>query len=216
MTVRDKVRLLLVDDHTLVREGIRSSLLRYPFISIVGEADNGKDAVRKCKQLGPDIVLMDLNMPAMSGLDAIPLIRKSYPETRVIALTVHDTKEYVLQVLRSGASGYVMKDTSPEELVRAIESVFRGDSFFSPAVSRILRDFIQSADQVADRPDEPVSGREKEVLKLIATGKTTKEVASHLNLSTRTVETYRVRLKRKLKARNLADLLNRAREQQLL
>jgi two-component system nitrate/nitrite response regulator NarL len=216
MRVSRRVKLLLVDDHALVREGIRSSLIRYPFIAVVGEAANGKEAVRKCKELRPDIVLMDLNMPEMSGLEATPLIRKNCPKTKIIVLTVHDTKEYVFQLLRSGAHGYVTKDTSPEELVRAIESVARGDSFFSPSVSRILHDFVQSTNEAAEPNEEPISGREKEVLQMIAGGKTSKEVASHLNLSTRTVETYRVRLKRKLKARNLAELLNHAREQQLL
>ena len=113
MSAPGKLKLLLADDHALVREGIRSSLVRYPFISIVGEAANGKEAVRKCRDLHPDIVLMDLNMPEMSGLEATPLIRKTCPETKIIVLTVHDTKEYVFRLLRSGAHGYVMKDTSP-------------------------------------------------------------------------------------------------------
>ena len=216
MTVPRKVKLLLVDDHPLVREGIRSSLTRYPFIAIVGEAANGREAVRQCKELHPDVVLMDLNMPEMGGLEATPLIRKSCPKTKVIALTVHNTKEYVLQLLRTGANGFVLKDTSPEELVRAIESVARGDAFFSPGVSRILSDFVQSTDGVAEKSVEPLSDREKEVLQMISDGKTSKEVASQLKLSARTVETYRVRLKRKLRARNLAELLKRAREQRLL
>ena len=216
MTVPRKVKLLLVDDHALVREGIRSSLTRYPFIAIVGEAANGKEAVRQCKELHPDVVLMDLNMPDMGGLEATPLIRKSCPKTKVIALTVHNTKEYVLQLLRTGANGFVLKDTSPEELVRAVESVARGEAFFSPGVSRILSDFVQSTDGVAEKSGEPLSDREKEVLQMISDGKTSKEVASQLKLSARTVETYRVRLKRKLRARNLAELLKRAREQRLL
>ena len=217
MRTPHKIKLLLVDDHTLLREGIRSSLVQYPFISVVGEAVNGRDSVRKCKELKPDIVLMDLNMPEMSGLEAIPLIQKSSPKAKIIVLTVHDTKEYVLRLLRLGAHGYVRKDTSPEELVRAIESVARGDAFFSPSISHILHEFVQSStdDQIAVN-EEPISGREKEVLQMIAEGKTSKEVAMELNLSTRTVETYRVRLKRKLNARNLAELLKHAREQRLL
>lgn len=212
-----KVKLLLVDDHALVREGIRSSLVHYPFISIVGEAANGREAIRKCRELAPDIVLMDLNMPEMGGLEATPLLRKQCPKTRVIALTVHDTKEYVFQLLRTGASGYVLKDTSPEELVRAIESVARGEAFFSPGISRILlQDFVQSGEAPAARDGEVLSQREREVLRFIDAGKTTKEVALQLKLSARTVETYRVRLKRKLKARNVAELLRHAREQGLL
>lgn len=215
-TRRAKVRLLLVDDHSLVREGIRASLVRYPSILVIGEAVNGREAVRKCRDLRPDIVLMDLNMPEMTGLEATPLIRKQCPDTKIIALTVHDRKEYVFRLLRSGADGYVMKDTSPEELMHAIESVLGGDAFFSPRVSRILHDFVKSADEPLENPEASVSEREKEVLKMISNGKTSKEIASELDISARTVETYRIRLKRKLKARNLAEMLNHAREQRLI
>jgi DNA-binding NarL/FixJ family response regulator len=217
VTVRRKIKLLLVDDHALVREGIRSSLVRYSALSVVGEAVNGKEAIRKSKELSPDIVLMDLNMPEMGGLEATPLIRKKCPRTKIIALTVHDTKEYVFQILRAGAHGYVLKDTSPEELVRAIEAVSRGEAFFSPGVSRILlQDYLKSAEKDHAANEPVLSDREQEVLQLIAQGQTSKEVAARLNLSARTVETYRVRMKRKLNARNIAELLKLAREQKLL
>jgi two-component system nitrate/nitrite response regulator NarL len=212
-----KLKLLLVDDHTLFREGIRSSLVHFPSIKPVGEAVNGKDALRKCKELRPDVVLMDLNMPEMSGLEATPLIREKFPETKIIVLTVHDSKEYIFKILRAGAHGYVLKDTSPEELARAIESVAQGGAFFSPGVSNVLlRDFVQAANPQETVRENELSGREQDVLRAIAQGKTTKEVATELNLSARTVETYRVRLKRKLNARNVAELLNHARKQQLL
>jgi DNA-binding NarL/FixJ family response regulator len=217
MKASAKVKLLLVDDHAIVREGIRSTLLRYPFISIAGEAGNGKEAVLKCKQLQPDIVLMDLNMPEMSGLEALPLLRKLCPRSKVIALTVHDNKEYVSQLLRRGASGYVLKDTSAEELVHAIKSVAAGGAFFSPRISSILlQDYTQTGEKPAC-PDEPqLSEREEDVLRRIASGETSKEVAAGLRLSVRTVETYRVRIKRKLKARNTAEMLKHARERKLL
>ncbi len=212
-----KITLLLADDHALVRQGIRSSLDRHPSIQIVGEAVNGAEAVRKSEQLLPDVVLMDLNMPEMSGLDATPAIRKKCPHTRVIALTVHDNKEYVFQVLRRGASGYVMKDTSPEELVRAIESVAQGDAYFSPRVSHILlEDYVRAASVDGAPAKTLLSDREQQVLQAIARGDTSKEMAARLNLSVRTVDTYRVRLKRKLNARNVAELLRCAREKQLL
>lgn len=216
MTQTAKVKLLLVDDHALVREGIRSSLVHYPSISIVGEAVNGREAIQKCRQLQPDVVLMDVNMPEMSGLDATPAIRKMLPGTKIIALTVHETKEYVFQILRRGAHGYVLKDTSPEELVRAIESVARGGAFFSPSVSHILLQNVQSPEPASSGERAELSEREREILQLIAAGKTTKEMAMGLKLSSRTVETYRVRLKRKLKARNVAELLKRAREERWL
>ena len=212
-----KLRLLLVDDHALVREGIRSSLVHFSSIQPVGEAANGKEALRKCKELRPDVVLMDLNMPEMNGLEATALIREKFPETKIIALTVHDNKEYIFKILRAGAHGYVLKDTSPEELVRAIESVARGGAFFSPAVSNVLlQDFVRAPNSAEPVQENQLSGREQEVLRSIALGKTTKEVAAELNLSARTVETYRVRLKRKLNARNVTELLNHARKQQLL
>ncbi len=217
MKVPRKLKLLLVDDHALVREGIRSSLVRYPSIKPVGEAANGKEALRKCKELRPDVVLMDLNMPEMSGLEATPLIRESFPETKIIVLTVHDSKEYIFKILRAGAHGYVLKDTSPEELVRAIESVAQGAAFFSPNVSKVLlQDFVTATGPQDSKSESELSGREQEVLRAVAQGKTTKEVAVELNLSARTVETYRVRLKRKLGARNVAELLNHARKRQLL
>lgn len=217
MSMGRKVRVLLADDHTLVREGIRSSLVRYPAISVVGEAANGKEAVSKSKTLAPDILLLDLNMPEMSGMEAMPLIRKQCPNTKIIILTVHDSKEYVSRLLRGGAHGYVLKDTSADELVRAIEAVVQGDAFFSPRVSHILlQDYARSAQTESHNGKETVSEREREVLELIDQGKTTKEIAVQLKLSARTVETYRVRLKRKLDARNVAELLKRARERQLL
>jgi DNA-binding NarL/FixJ family response regulator len=217
MRASRKIKLLLVDDHALVREGIRSSLVRYPSIKVVGEAGNGKEAVRMSHQLCPDIVLMDINMPEMSGVEATPLIRKQCPNTKIIILTVHDTKEYVSRLLRMGANGYVRKDTSPEELVRAIESVARGEAFFSPSVSKLLlQDYVEAAEKPSDEGHESISEREQQVLKMISEGKTSKEVAAELNISTRTVETYRVRLKRKLEARNVAELLKRARERRLL
>jgi len=215
--VTRKIKLLLADDHALVREGIRSSLVRHPRISVVGEACSGKDAVRKTMELSPDVVLMDLNMPEMSGIEATPIIRAKRPDTRVIALTVHDNKEYVFQILRSGASGYLLKDTSAEELVRAIESVVRGDAFFSPHISTLLlKDYVRSSNEQPGRSKTTLSQREKEVLLAIAQGSTNKEVAVQLGLSVRTVDTYRVRIKRKLGARNTAELLRHAREQGVL
>ena len=212
-----KIKLLLVDDHRLVREGIRSSLAKHPSIVIIGEASNGKEAVQKCRKLKPDVVLLDLNMPEMGGLEATPLIRKASPTTRICALTVHDSGEYVSQLLRSGAAGYVLKDTSPKELIRAIHFVAEGQAFFSPSVSRVvLEEYVSSTGQPEKSGRLEISERERQVLRLVAEGKTSKEVAVQFKLSTRTVETYRVRLKRKLNARNVAEMLKIAREHGLV
>ena len=137
MTIRRKLRLLLVDDHALVREGIRSSLVRYSALAVVGEAGNGKEAIRKSTELTPDIVLMDLNMPELSGLEAVPVIRKRCPKTKIIALTVHDTKEYVFQILRSGAHGYVLKTPRRRNWCARLNP-FRAARHFSAPGSRTL------------------------------------------------------------------------------
>jgi DNA-binding NarL/FixJ family response regulator len=155
-------------------------------------------------------------MPVMGGLEATPVIRKACPDTKIIILTVHDNKEYIFEVLRAGAHGYVLKDTSPGELVTAIEAVAQDQAFFSPSISKVLlQDLVRTASPEGARGDS-LSTREREVLLSINEGKTTKEVARDLKLSTRTVETYRVRLKRKLNARNVAELLNQARKRQFI
>ncbi|HTL58515.1 MAG TPA: response regulator transcription factor [Candidatus Limnocylindrales bacterium] len=212
------IKILLVDDHPLVREGIRSSLERYPSIQILGEAANGKEALQYARQLCPDVVLMDLNMPEMNGFEATTLIRKYCPEARVIALTVHDSEEYVFRILRSGASGYLVKDTSPEELVRAIEAVARGEAFFGPRIAKILLQDVAHKNNGGHGSGlhSALSQRETDVLRSIAEGNTSKEIAANLKLSVRTVETYRIRIKRKLNARNTAELVSRARREQLI
>ncbi len=212
-----KIKVLLVDDHYLVREGIRSSLRHYPFIAVVGEAAEGAEAVELVKQLAPHVVLMDINMPGMNGLEATALIRARHPATKVIALTMHDKKEYVLSILRAGADGYVLKDTSPQELSSAIQAVVKGDAFFSPGVSHLLLENLVRASAVDGSGNElVVSAREQEMLQQIALGRTNKDIARLTNLSVRTVETYRLRLMRKLQARNVAELLKEARARQLL
>ena len=213
-----KIKLLLADDHAIVRQGIRSSLASFPSISVIGEAQTGKEAVRMTRHLAPDVVLMDLNMPDMSGLEATPLLLKARPTTKVLALTVHDNKEYVFEMLHAGAHGYVLKDTSPEELVRAVEAVMRGQAFFSPRVSSLLlKNFREALSYPSPKNNgSRLSGREQQILQSIALGATGKEIASRLKLSVRTVETYRVRLKRKLGARNVAELLTKARLQGVL
>jgi len=201
-----KIRLLLVDDHPLVREGIRSCLHPHKQLEIVGEAADGREALIKAKELNPDIVLMDINLPRTNGLEATHLLRQEAPQTKVLILTVHNNKEYVLQSVQAGARGYVLKDTSPEELVQAIEQVNRGEAFFSPEIARfVLNDYVTSSGR-RKSGEEELSDREREVVALIAEGYSNKSIASKLGLSVRTVETHRARIMQKLNIHSTAGL----------
>jgi DNA-binding NarL/FixJ family response regulator len=211
MPIGPQIRVLLADDHHIVREGIRSSLVDESRITIVGEAANGKITLQKVKELAPDIVLMDLNMPVMGGLEATKLITAQFPKTKVIALTVHDSDEYILEILRSGARGYVLKNTSPEQLVVAIKSVADGHAYFSPLVSKLLLEEFSKKKTAAE-----ITAREQDVLALMAKGNTNKEIATHLQIGVRTVETHRAQLMKKLKARNAAELSRIALERKLV
>jgi DNA-binding NarL/FixJ family response regulator len=212
-----KIRVLLVDDHLIVRQGICSTFRNHPVVTIVGDAANGVEAIARTRKLSPDVVLMDINMPEMNGLDATVAIRKQFPAVKVLVLTVHDTHEYVVRVLRSGAQGYVLKDASPDELVRAIQAVHSGHAFFSPLVTNIvLQDLRNSSEAQTHLARSGLSERETEVLRMIVKGRTTKEIATEISVGVRTVETYRARLMRKLKVRNAAELTSTAIAQQLI
>ena len=204
---KNKIRLLLADDHPVVREGIRSCLANHDRLEIVGEAIDGKDAINKAKELVPDIVLMDINMPTMNGLKATEELRQKLPKIKVLILTVHSNKEYALQMIRSGARGYVLKDSSPKELIQAIESVYHGDAFFSPEVARlVLNDYVAKASRIDSAPAAELSEREREVLALIAKGCTSKQIAAQLGVSIRTAESHRENIMRKLNIHNVAGL----------
>ncbi|HKQ38762.1 MAG TPA: response regulator transcription factor, partial [Verrucomicrobiae bacterium] len=206
MVKHRSIKVLLADDHFLVRQGLRSSLSEYPQIEIVGEASNGREAVDKAERLSPDVVLMDINMPEMNGLEATAALRKRGSGARVLALTVHNNKQYILQIIRSGAQGYILKDTSPDELVRGIEAVLNGEAFFSPGVSgivlQLLRDENRAHGAATERPT--LTPREVEITKLVAAGKTNKEIAAQLDVNVRTIETQRYQLMRRINVRNAA------------
>ncbi len=212
------ITVLLADDHTIVREGLRSSLKRHRSIRVVGEASTGAEAIARAKTLHPDVVVMDINLPDMSGIKATSRVRAECPGVNVIALTVHDKREYVVQILQSGARGYVLKDASPAELVTAIQAAARGDAFFSPSIAKVLlHTFVGKTQRPRPSRDRPaLSLRESQVLQLITQGQTTKEIASELNVGTRTVETFRARLMRKLGVRNAAELTRHALAHSLL
>lgn len=197
------ITVILADDHPLVREGIRASLNARKHIRVVGEAADGEEAVRLITALRPAIALLDISMPLLTGIEVVKRVRKTIPSTRCIMLTMHADREYVQQVAAAGARGYVLKDSSPLDLVKAIDSVYAGGAFFSPTASAAL---------LADVPGEPqpnfirLTGRENDVLRLIAEGLSNKEVAHGLSIGVRTVETHRERLMHKLNIRTVAGL----------
>jgi two-component system nitrate/nitrite response regulator NarL len=202
---KKKIKVLIVDDHPVVRKGLHSCLANRENLKIVGEAGDGAEAILKVKELSPDIVLMDINMPGMDGLAATETLRKDSPRTKVLVLSMHSTRDYVLRIIKAGARGYVLKDAPTEELVRAIEVVNMGDAFFSPSVARIaLNQYVAESD---DRdPMSRLSGRERQVLVQIAEGKRNKEIAVKLGIGVRTIETHRERTMRKLDIHSVAGL----------
>jgi len=206
-----KIRILLVDDHPIVREGIKSALSKRKNISIVGEADTGEEAMVKARKLSPDVILMDINMPGMSGLETSRRLRKSVPDSKILALTMHENREYVLEMTQLGARGYVFKDSSPSELLRAIEAVHSGEFFFSPRASQqLLKSFLKGEPRTDSQASVDLSKREKDVLQLITEGFKTKEIARLLGVTDRTVETYRHRLMTKLSVHSIAALIKHA------
>ena len=204
-----KIRVLIVDDHTLVRDGLRALLSPAADIEVIGEAANGREALGMVKNLMPDIVLMDLAMPIMGGLEATRKIRKDFPETKVLALTQYEDNEYIIPIIEAGAKGFVSKMAAFFELASAIQAVYQGGSFLSSrAAAAIVEEFQQKA-IMGDERDvyQQLTGREREILKLITEGYTAKEIANMLVVSLRTVETHKTNLMRKLGVRNKTELI---------
>lgn len=203
-----KIRLLLVDDHPIVLDGIKSHLCAQPEFEVVGDASNGQDALRKAKLTLPDVILMDISMPHMNGLEAIGHIRKQVPNAKILILTMHESKEYIAQVVRSGARGYMLKDSAPAELVGAIKAVHKGEVYFSPSVSKVLVQEMTDGTRRSPNGSEqlPLTDREREVLSLIAEGLLNKQIADRLGIGVRTIETHRERIMRKLDIHTVAGL----------
>jgi len=206
--MENKLSIVLADDHTILREGLRALLSADPKFEIVAEAEDGRQAVRCVEKLGPDLLLMDLSMPRMSGIDAISEIKKRYPETKIIALTVHKTEEYLLTTLQAGADGYVLKDATHDELVMAIHNVMAGKPYLSPGISeKIIEGYLEGKEGSLSLSSwQKLSQREREVLKLIAEGYKNKEIAEELCISLKTVEKHRANLMKKLDLHNAAGL----------
>ena len=204
-----KIRVLIVDDHTLVRDGIRSLLALVADIEVVGEAANGREALERTRELAPDVVLMDLAMPIMGGLEATRKIRKEFPGTKVLALTQYDDTEYVIPVIEAGARGFVTKMAAFSELASAIQAAYRGDSFLSPTAATALVDEYQqkTAGEEEKDPYQQLTDREREVLKLVAEGHTAREIADMLVVTPKTVEWHKASLMNKLNIHNKTDLI---------
>ena len=203
-----KIRLLLVDDHPIVLDGIKSHLCAQPEFEVVGDAANGQEALRKAKLVLPDVILMDISMPHMNGLEAIGHLRKQVPNAKILILSMHESKEYIAQVVRSGARGYMLKDSAPAELVAAIKAVHNGEVYFSPSVSKVLvQEMTDSSRRPSDAPPQQhLTDREREVLSLIAEGLLNKQIADRLGIGVRTIETHRERIMRKLEIHTVAGL----------
>ncbi len=204
---KKRIRILLVDDHPVVRKGIHSCLEGLAHIEVVDEATDGQEAVNKVQELSPDVVLMDNDMPNMTGLEATKLIRKQSPATRVLILSLHTGKEHVLPIIQSGAQGYILKDAAPAELVRAIEAVHNGEPFFSQDIGQmVLSQYLAEAATDESPNSNKLTARELEVLAMIAEGQSNKDMANRLGVGVRTIETHRERVMNKLDIHNVAGL----------
>ena len=207
-----KIRVLIVDDHSLIRAGLKALLGGDPDMEVIGEASNGMEAVSRASELKPDVVLMDVSMPGKDGLEATTELRKILPEVKVLALTMHESEEYFFPMLQAGASGYVLKDTEPAELLSAIREVYQGNVYLSPLVSKFLLSGYLRASEKRQEEDKyaDLTEREKEALRLAAQGKTNREMADELCLSVRTVEKHRASMMAKLQLRNRTELIKYA------
>lgn len=204
-----KLRILIADDHGIVRKGLRLQLEQHEQFEVVGEANDGREAVRTAEQLAPDVVIIDIAMPNLNGVEATTQILKQNARTGVIILSMHSDEGYLRRALAAGARGYLLKDSADVDLYRAVEAVANGKSFFSPAIANtLLEDYMRQLQQrgLEDSYDL-LTDREKEVLQLLAEGKSNKEVAAALNLSTGTIETHRTHIMQKLDLHSAADII---------
>ena len=201
-----RCRVLLVDDHTLVRKGLRALLATLTDVEVVGESSDGREALEAVREHRPDVVLLDIAMPGLNGLDATTRIVREFPGTRVLVLSMHGTEAHVAQALRAGASGYLLKGADVAEFTLAIGTVARGGTYLSPAVSKgLVADYVRRLDSNAG--DADLTSRQREILQLIAEGLSTKEIAGKLSLSPKTVEAHRAAMMRRLGVRDLAGLV---------
>jgi two-component system response regulator NreC len=203
-------KVLLVDDHAILREGLRMVLESQPQITVVGEAEDGRQAVEMAEQLHPDVVVMDIAMPNLNGLEATRQIKRRMPQIKVVILTMHENHQYLLQIVKAGATGAVLKRSAGAELVQAVKAAARGESFFSPSIASLLVEDYRLRLQGDVDPIETLTDREREVLQLVAEGKTNQEIADQLFISIKTVQTHRAHIMEKLDAHDRTDLVKHA------
>ena len=215
--MNSKIRILIADDHTLLRNGICALLEAEQDMIIVGEASDGREAVRLSGQLKPNVVLMDIAMPLLNGLEATRQIKREHPEIHVLVLTMYDNEEYFREMLEVGASGYIIKRAAASELVNAIRAVYSDEAVLSPAITRLLlEDYLNHDSHNAKDDPNALSSREREVLQLIAEGKTSREIAEILNLSVKTVQSHRTNLMQKLDLHDRGELIKYAIQKKII
>lgn len=201
-----RIRILLADDHVMIRQGLRAIIERED-LEVVGEASDGQEAVRLAQQQHPDVAVLDLSMPLLNGLDAARGIIQASPKTKIIILTMYTEDQYVMEALRAGVRGYVLKKQAPSDLIQAIKEVYQGTIYLSPGVSRAL---VEAYLAKSELPPDPLTTRERQVLQLVSEGKTTKEIASLLEISVKTAESHRTRIMDKLDIHSTANLVRYA------
>ena len=213
-----KVRIVIAEDHTILREGLRSLLSSDPNLEVVGEAEDGREAIQCVERFKPNLILTDLSMPRMNGMEAIKEIKRQSPETKILVLTVHKAEEYILSTFQAGADGYLLKDSTHAELVMAVKKVLSGKHYISPEISeKVIEGYLEGKKTLKSRTSwETLTQREREILKLIAEGYKNKEIANYLCISTKTVEKHRANLMEKLDLHNAQALTAFAIEKELV
>jgi DNA-binding NarL/FixJ family response regulator len=206
--LKSKCRIVIVEDHQLFREGLKSMLNSRDDITIVGEAEDGLEAIRQIRKTTPDLVLLDLSMPKLGGISVLREVKRELPETRILALTIHESDQYVLEAFEAGTDGYCIKDASRKELMLGIDSVLRGQTYISPGISdQVMAGYLAGQRRTREKSRwDAITQREREVLKLLAEGYTNKQIGNLLNISVKTVEKHRANLIGKLDLHNVAQL----------
>ena len=204
------IRVLLADDHAIMREGLRALLGGSPGITVVAEVANGREALRRCEELAPDVLVMDISMPDLNGIEAARMVREKCPATRIVMLSMHSSVEHVFRAFDAGASGYVLKDSASAEVMTAVHTAHAGGRYLSPALEHIARD--PRFTEARESPLESLSARERQVLQLVVEGKSSAEIARMVHLSPKSVETYRSRLMKKLGVADVPSLVKFALE----